>query len=182
MIKSSADKFDIFPDDSTSFIDVATSDGENIIKLESFGEYLLQFKEKTTYLIKVTSEGEELISTWHSTGIMHPSQCTKTPGGVFWANSSGVFFFDGQQIKNVVTEKFGLENWSVGEDSQKPIILGYDNVSNKVLIITNNVSDTSNGGYIYDIDNNSMTQCQNLFSWYPASNTTDEVVAHQEPL
>jgi len=182
MIKSSADKFDIFPDDSTSFIDVATSDGENIVKLESFGEYLLQFKEKTTYLIKVTSEGEELISTWHSTGIMHPSQCAKTPGGVFWANSSGVFFFDGQQIKNVVTEKFGLENWSVGEDNQKPIILGYDNVSNKVLIITNNVSDTSNGGYIYDIDNNSMTQCQNLFSWYPASNTTDEVVAHQEPL
>ena len=182
MIKSSADKFDIFPDDSTSFIDVATSDGENIVKLESFGEYLLQFKEKTTYLIKVTSEGEELISTWHSTGIMHPSQCAKTPGGVFWANSSGVFFFDGQQIKNVVTEKFGLENWSVGEDNQKPIILGYDNVSNKVLIITNNVSDTSNGGYIYDIENNSMTQCQNLFSWYPASNTTDEIVAHQEPL
>ena len=182
MIKSSADKFDIFPDDSTSFIDVATSDGENIIKLESFGEHLLQFKEKTTYLIKVTSEGEELISTWHSTGIMHPSQCTKTPGGVFWANSSGVFFFDGQQIKNVVTEKFGLENWSVGEDSQKPIILGYDNVSNKVLIITNNVSDTSNGGYIYDIDNNSMTQCQNLFSWYPSSNKTGEVIGHQEPL
>jgi len=182
MIKASADRFDTFPDDSTSFIDVATSDGENIIKLESFGEHLLQFKEKTTYLIKVTSEGEELASTWHGGGIMHPAQCIKTPGGVFWANSSGVFFFDGQQIKNVTNDKFGLENWSVGENNKKPIILGYDYVSNKVLIITNNISDTSNGGYIYDVNNNSMTQCQNLFSWYPGSNLTGEIIGHQEPL
>jgi len=182
MIKAAADKYDIFPDDSAYYIDVATSDGENIIKLESFGEYLLQFKEKTTYLIKVTSEGEDLVSTWSGAGIMHPSQSIKTPMGVFWANSSGLFIFDGQKINNVTTDTFGIENWSVAENNEKPIILGYDYPSNKILIITNNVSDTSNGGYIYDINNNSMTQCQNLFSWYPAANSTDDVKAHQEPL
>ena len=182
MIKAAADRFDTFPDDSTSFIDVATSDGENIIKLESFGEYLLQFKEKTTYLIKVTSEGEELISTWNGTGILHPAQCIKSPGGVFWANNSGLFLFDGEKVQNLILEKFGLENWSVSENPEKPITLGYDYISNKVLIVTNNVSDTSNGGFIYDITNNSIVECQNVFSWYPAANPTDDITAHKEPL
>ena len=182
MIKTSADKFDIFPDDATSFIDVATSDGENIIKLESYNQYLLQFKEKTTYLIKVSSEGEDLIETWSGTGISHPAQAVKTPGGIFWVNNTGLFLYDGKQLNDITTKSFGIENWSVSENRDKPIILGYDFVSNKVLIITNNVTDTSNGGYIYDITNNSLTKCQNLFSWYPAANSTDDVVAHQEPL
>jgi len=181
MIKTSADKFDIFPDDATSFIDVATSDGENIIKLESYNQYLLQFKEKTTYLIKVSSEGEDLIETWSGTGISHPAQAVKTPGGIFWVNNTGLFLYDGKQLNDITTKSFGIENWSVSENRDKPIILGYDFVSNKVLIITNNVTDTSNGGYIYDITNNSLTKCQNLFSWYPAFNENDEIKVQQEP-
>ena len=181
MIKTSADKFDIFPDDATSFIDVATSDGENIIKLESYNQYLLQFKEKTTYLIKVSSEGEDLIETWSGTGISHPAQAVKTPGGIFWVNNTGLFLYDGKQLNDITTKSFGIENWSVSENRDKPIILGYDFVSNKVLIITNNVTDTSNGGYIYDITNNSLTKCQNLFSWYPAFNENDEIKLQQEP-
>ena len=181
MIKTSADKFDTFPDDATSFIDVATSDGENIIKLESYNQYLLQFKEKTTYLIKVSSEGEDLIETWSGTGISHPAQAVKTPGGIFWVNNTGLFLYDGKQLNDITTKSFGIENWSVSENREKPIILGYDFVSNKVLIITNNVTDTSNGGYIYDITNNSLTKCQNLFSWYPAFNENDEIKVQQEP-
>ena len=51
IIKSLPNKFDILPD--TEFIDVAIRDGEEIIKLESLGSRLLQFKQNTLYTIAV---------------------------------------------------------------------------------------------------------------------------------
>ena len=45
----------------------------------------------------------------------------------------------------------------------------YDPLSNKVIIITSNILGKDNGGYIYDIRNNSITECQNLFNSYPTT-------------
>ena len=56
IIKSLPNKFDTLPD--TEFIDVAIRDGEEIIKLESMGSRLLQFKQNTLYTIAVAG-GEE---------------------------------------------------------------------------------------------------------------------------
>ena len=43
-------KFDVFPDTIGS-VDVAINDGESIIKLEGFADRILQYKEKTLYLV-----------------------------------------------------------------------------------------------------------------------------------
>lgn len=180
MLKADIDKFDTFPDDGTHFIDVATSDGEGIVALESIGNKLIQFKERTVYLIKVSSEGEELEAKWSGAGIKNPSQIAKASEGVFWVNSNGMYYYDGKKLTNISSSKFGTNNWIVNENDKQPIILGYDESSNKIIIITSNVSGKSNGGYIYDINNSSLVEHQNLFNWYSASNPTDIVVGNSE--
>lgn len=180
MLKSDIDKFDTFADDGTHFIDVATSDGESIIALESIGDKLIQFKQKTAYGIKVTSEGEELIGTWSGAGVKNSSQIAKAPSGIFWVNSEGIYFYDGNKLSNVSSNKFTINNWLTNEDFKRPIITGYDKSSNKLIILTTNISGAASSGYIYDISTGAITQHDNLFNWYSLSNPTDTVTGNTE--
>ena len=52
------------------------------------------------------------------------------------------------------------------ESAALPPILSYDGESNKVIVQTSNKHASNNGGYIYDLTNQSITECQNLFIWY----------------
>jgi len=166
MMRADADKFDTFPDDGTHFIDVATADGDSIVKLESFGDKLIQYKEKTSFLIKVTSEGEELLETWQGAGVLSPSQVVKTNKGVVWANSNGLYVYDGEGLKQVSEDRFKSNKWSINENKETPVILGYDENSNKVIIQTLNNTATDSGGFIYDLSTGAIIQCQKLFKWY----------------
>ena len=180
MLKSDIDRFDTFPDDGTHFIDVATSDGESIVALESTGDKLIQFKEKTAYAIRVTSRGEELAGTWAGAGVKHPCQIAKTPNGIFWVNAEGIYFYDGDKLNNVSSNKFRINNWLTNEDFKRPIIVGYDKFSNKIIILTTNISGAASSGYIYDINNGAITQHDNLFNWYALSNPTDTIIGNTE--
>jgi len=180
MLRSDTDKFDTFPDDGTHFIDVATSDGESIVALESIGNKLIQYKEKTTYLIKVTSEGEELVTTWSGAGIKNPCQVAKSNEGIFWVNSNGIYYYDGQKLSNVSSDKFRIDNWLTNEDFKRPVIVGYDKYSNKLIILITNISGASSSGYIYDITNSAITQHDNIFNWYQLSNPGDAIFGNSE--
>jgi len=180
MLRSDTDRFDTFPDDGTHFIDVATSDGESIVALESVGDKLIQYKEKTAYLIKVTSEGEELVSTWSGAGIKNSCQVAKSNEGIFWVNSNGIYYYDGEKLSNVSSDKFRIDNWLTNEDFKRPVIVGYDKYSNKLIILTTNISGASSSGYIYDIANSSITQHNNLFNWYQLSNPSDVIMGNTE--
>jgi hypothetical protein len=180
MLRSDTDKFDTFPDDGTHFIDVATSDGESIVALESVGDKLIQYKEKTAYLIKVTSEGEELVSTFFGAGIKNSCQVAKSTEGIFWVNSNGIYYYDGEKLSNVSADKFRIDNWLTNEDFKRPVIVGYDKYSNKLIILTTNISGASSSGYIYDIANSSITQHDNLFNWYQLSNPSDVIMGNTE--
>ena len=180
MLRSDTDKFDTFPDDGTHFIDVATSDGESIVALESIGDKLIQYKEKTAYVIKVTSEGEEFVNTWSGAGIKNSCQVAKSTEGIFWVNSNGIYYYDGEKLSNVSSDKFRIDNWLTNEDFKRPVIVGYDKYSNKLIILTTNISGASSSGYIYDIANSSITQHDNLFNWYQLSNPSDVIIGNTE--
>ena len=173
MMRADADKFDTFPDDGTHFIDVATADGDSIVKLESFGDKLIQYKEKTSFLIKVTSEGEELLETWQGAGVLSPSQVVKTNKGVVWANSNGLYLYDGEKLSQVSEDRFKSEEWSINENKETPVILGYHENSNKVIIQTLNNTATDSGGFIYDLSTGAIIQCQKLFKWYISQSVDD---------
>lgn len=169
MIEAPTDRFDTFPDDGLHYIDVAVGDGDEIVKLESVGNRLIQFKKKHAYVIEVSSEGVDLLHTWPHKGIKSPSQVIAAGDGVVWANDNGLYYYDGNELKTITGETFQSGTWVINEQAFKPPILGYDEASNKVLVLTSNVTGKDHGGYIYDIQNGSLTECQNLFSTYPVT-------------
>jgi hypothetical protein len=166
MVESPADKPDTFPDDGLHYIDIASGDGEEIVKLEAFGDKLLQFKEKTVYLLQLEDEGLDVVNTWHSAGIKSPSQCTRVSNGVVWVNNYALYHYDGKELRTVTAESFTSESWIINEDKDITTILGYDEYAKKVIILSSNVANHDNGGYVYDLTTNSIVECQNLFDWY----------------
>lgn len=166
MIESPMDKFDVFPNDGLHFIDVAVSDGDAIVKLESVDDKLIQFKEHHAYVLKVDSEGVDLVNSWNGKGIKNPSQAIKAGDGVVWANNNGLFYYNGEKIMDVTLNKFSMSEWKINESAAKPALLAYDAASNKVIIQTSNHYAKNNGGYIYDLNSQSLVESQNIFVWY----------------
>ena len=171
MIESPVDRFDTFPNDDLYFIDVAIADGDEIVHLDSIGNKLVQFKKKTCYLIEVLDEGLEPLDIWQGAGIVSPSQVVKAGDGLVWVNNYGLFYYDGEKLKKITAESFDLQSWIINENQENSTILGYDEYSKKVIIMTSNLSTHDSGGYIYDLTTNSITEHQNLFNWY---STVDE--------
>ena len=165
MIEAPADRFDTFPDDSMHFIDVATADGDEIVHLESIGDKLIQFKKKHVYLIGVSSEGVEPLDTWMHAGVRRPSQIIKAGGGIVWVNNNGLYYYDGKELQQVTKERFNSDTWNISESDTVTTIVGFDETSNKVIVLTSNVSTQDNGGYIFDLATGSIVQSQNVFNW-----------------
>ena len=59
MIKSVNNSFDVFPSSGRE-LDVVNNDGDDIIKLETYADRILQFKRNTMYLINATKSAEFL--------------------------------------------------------------------------------------------------------------------------
>ena len=97
MLRSQVNKFDTFPSDS-GVVDVAIRDGESIVKLESFNDRILQFKERTLYIINVSEAVEFLEDTFQFRGIGFPYHAVKTDIGVAFFNKFGCFLYDGRSV------------------------------------------------------------------------------------
>ena len=101
MLKSSINKFDVFPSE-VGKIDVAINDGESIIKLEAFADRILQFKEKTLYIINISENVDFLEDTIRDKGCAFDYHVAKTDFGIAWFNKLGLYFFDGQKVINLL--------------------------------------------------------------------------------
>ena len=106
MLKSAINQFDVFPD-KVGAVDVAINDGESIVKLEAFADRILQFKDKTMYVINVSESVDFLEDTHKNKGCKFDYHVTKTDYGIAWFNSFGVYFYDGKQVLNLL-EKGGM--------------------------------------------------------------------------
>tara|TARA_R100001082_G_C4366050_1_gene161990 strand:+ start:2226 stop:5711 length:3486 start_codon:yes stop_codon:yes gene_type:complete len=94
VLKSLPNQFDVFPPYDS--LDVVVDDGDDIIKLESFGGKLLQFKSENLYVIDVTQMPEFLAGTFRYRGIPHKNSAAKTDDGIVFANKNGVFLYQGE--------------------------------------------------------------------------------------
>ena len=143
MIKSRVNKFDVFPS-KMGVVDVAIRDGESIIKLEAFADRILQFKEKSLYIINVSENVDFLEDVYRNKGIAFDYQTTKTDFGIAWFNSFGVYFFDGKQVTNLL-EKNGMRlisesDWetfiTTGDADMSEAHIGYIPKKRQLLIKT----------------------------------------------
>lgn len=101
MIKSKINKFDTFPS-GNGVVDVAIRDGENIVKLEAFADRILQFKQKSLYIINVAENVDFLEDVYRNKGCEFPYHVTKTDYGIAWFNKFGVYLFDGRSVTNLL--------------------------------------------------------------------------------
>jgi hypothetical protein len=101
MLKSRVNKFDTFPS-NMGVIDVAIRDGESIVKLEAFADRILQFKQKSLYIINVSENVDFLEDVFRNKGCEFDYHVAKTDYGITWFNKFGIYLFDGKSVSNLL--------------------------------------------------------------------------------
>lgn len=164
IVKSPVNKFDIFPLDNV--IDAVINDGESIVALVAFGDKLLQFKERTLYILNISGKYEVLESSHKFRGVENQGAVTSTEFGVVWANKYGAFFYDGNQIRNLL-EKKGIR--TISETSwtafytQKSLI-SYVPQKRQVIVTSSYAAAADSGNsYVYDFVTSSWAFYDDFF-------------------
>tara|TARA_R100001463_G_scaffold5264_1_gene18379 strand:+ start:3903 stop:6746 length:2844 start_codon:yes stop_codon:yes gene_type:complete len=143
--KSEPNKPDLYTENG--FIDVAINDGESITALASFGDMLLQFKERTMYLINCTQEIEYLEDTAKFRGVWGQGAVCETDMGIAWANKYGLFLFNGKNIISLIDKKLDPSYWN-SKIGSKPII-GFQPLNRTILVVGD--SDNASNGFTYSL-------------------------------
>jgi hypothetical protein len=129
------------------YVDVAINDGESVTALANFGDMLLQFKERTMYLINCTQEIEYLEDTAKFRGVWGQGAVCETDEGIVWANKYGLFLFNGREMTPLIDNKIDPDNWNSVIGS-KPLV-GYAPLDRSVFIVGD--SDNPSNGYIFSM-------------------------------
>ncbi len=167
IIKSPVNKFDTFPEGN--FLDVTINDGDEIIRLETFADRLLQFKRKKLFIINISQDIEFLESEHMHMGVDTHSAVTKTEIGIVWTNKRGCYIYDGKQIKNLIDQKLSQSEWS--DFLSESGMIGYIPDKKQIVVLKSPVS-TSGDIYIYDLLTTSWTFGNNIFGYGSKTNLT----------
>jgi hypothetical protein len=163
-----------------NFIDVSKGDYGEYTALESFADRLLAFKHNLVHIINIASPSPAswyLEDTVKYYGVTFPFSVTRTEFGVAWANEAGCFLYDGSRVRNLTERKLGVgvtsntqaHAWhKIGRGSAnvKDPMIGYDPMSNSLIIMRSprHSSDNSEQAYIYDFDSGGWTYDNNTFT------------------
>tara|TARA_R100001082_G_scaffold17882_1_gene8899 strand:- start:5530 stop:8637 length:3108 start_codon:yes stop_codon:yes gene_type:complete len=157
---SEVGKYDLFP--NFNFIDVVKGDGEDYVKLESYADRLLAYKQRTLQILNISSPSPSnwfLETTIQEGGVTNPYSVCKGRGGVIWANKSGVYRYDGSSVKKVTDGKISDSDWSSFSATNK-MSLGYVGDTDQVIIMR--TVSNSEEAYIYDIRSDSFVFAQDI--------------------
>ena len=149
---SMPNRFDTFP--SFNYIDVVKGDAEDYVKLESYADRLLAFKQKSVQVINVSSPSD---SNWFletdvkHNGVKNPGAVFRTELGICWVNDNGCYIYDGSKIVNIIDNKIDDSTWAsfINDTS----IVGYEKRKKQIIVVKNEDGAATNTGnaYIYDI-------------------------------
>ncbi len=168
MIKSVTNSFDCFPSKGRE-IDVAINDGDEIVKLETYADRILQFKKNVMYLINATKSAEFLEDTFVGMGVANQAAVCKTDFGVAWVNENGCYLYDGQKVNNLTEPSIHSDDWSahIISDSQ---IFYYPN-KRKLFVTGSDVGSGSNRDlYEYCLTTQGWTRLQGKLGTQTFSN------------
>ena len=164
---SEINKFDTFL--PHNFIDVSKGDYGEYTALESFADRLLAFKHNLVHVINIASPS---VANWYLEdtiryyGVNHQFSVAKTNNGIAWVSDDGCYLYDGQSVRNLIDRKLAVsqasytgtsvtwQDWYRGTAFLKDVMLGYDAMSNSLVMLRSPSDGTnnSNTGWIYDFD------------------------------
>tara|TARA_R110000787_G_scaffold228268_1_gene335992 strand:- start:550 stop:3069 length:2520 start_codon:yes stop_codon:yes gene_type:complete len=129
-------RFATFPD--SYYLDIGISDGDSFTALHSLGNRLMAFKQNKLYIVNVSSSSDAgwyLEAEYDGMGCQYQETVTKTPFGICWVNSDGVFIFDGQSMPKELTGKLNDKTWRTNS-SDNPAI-GYNSKHKQLCVVQN---------------------------------------------
>jgi hypothetical protein len=143
VLKSAVNEFDTFEIDRR--LDVEINDGDDIIKLASVGDKLLEFKRKTLYIINTSRDIEFLEASLLFKGVEKDYHVVEGDGFVAWFNKYGVYVYDGNNFNDILvdqeTGQKKLDDWVNNYYNDKAMI-GY--IPNRQTLIISNASGLGN--------------------------------------
>ena len=154
VFKSRAGQFDTFTMDRR--IDVAVNDGEEIIRLATYADRLLQYKQNTLYIINATKSQEFLEVTHKHKGVSHHNAVCETDYGVAWCNEHGVYLYNGRQVGDLFVKegvRFISESLWNSFYVDGETMVGFSPKSKQLIIMKSFKNATSNSGdiLVYDM-------------------------------
>lgn len=172
-------KFDTFLEHN--FIDVSKGDFGEYVALESYADRILAFKHNLLHIINISSPS---VSNWYleettrHLGVNHQFSVTKTKNGIAWVSDDGCYLYDGNSVRNLTDRKIAVSkasftdsdinwnSWYRGSALKKDIMLGYDPISNSLIMMRspNDSSTNSNKAFVYDFDSNGWTYNTGIFT------------------
>jgi hypothetical protein len=162
LMYSEINRFDTFP--PTNFIDIGVNDGEDFVKIESYADRLLAYKNRTLYVINVGggSDTQWFLESEHKNmGVDFHAAVVKTDFGVAWVNKNGLFFYDGSQIRNLQSKVLESEWTSFVNDDT---IIGYEPTHKHLVIVRDAAASggASGDAYVYSFITNSFTFVEDM--------------------
>ena len=179
LMYSEIGKFDTFLEHN--FIDVSKGDYGEYTAIESFADRLLAFKNNLVHVINISSPN---VSNWYLEdtikyfGANFPFSVAKTKYGIAWVSDDGCYLYDGKSVRNLIDKKVAVSNasftgtdrpwndWYRGTAHLKDVMLGYDSISNSLIMMRSPNDSTSNSerAWIYDFDSNGWTYNTKIFT------------------
>ena len=164
ILKSPAYQYDIFTENN--WIEGLASDGDEIVKLESFADRILVFKKNTVLVMNVSETDEFIESEQKGAGVDVPAAVTSGHFGIAWVNKSGCYMYTGEHIISLLFKKgekgsaqtISDTSWS-GNISSTPAI-GYDGKKRQLIVVWN--TSAANNAYIFSFDTQSWHYTSDL--------------------
>jgi hypothetical protein len=105
ILYSPINRFDILP--INNLVEIALVDGQDIVKLESFNNYLMVYKTSDLFIFEWTIQDESpvLIKTLYGKGVLSDTHVIKTDNYIYSMNKNGIYAFDGESIQDVILNK-----------------------------------------------------------------------------
>lgn len=140
IIKSPVGVHDAFPE--SNMIEGVVGDGDEIVKLEFFGDRLFCFKRNVLQLINISDEKEYIEESLFGYGIDHPCQSIQTNEGIAFVNKSGMYLHNGSELRSLTKDKRMPWQRIADDTNVKGFfyegalpLLGYDLEGNKLILL-----------------------------------------------
>jgi hypothetical protein len=179
LMYSEIGKFDTFLEHN--FIDVSKGDFGEYTAIESFADRLLAFKNNLVHIINIASPS---VSNWYLEetvkyfGANFPFSVAKTKYGIAWVSDDGCYLYDGKSVRNLIDKKVAVSDasftsinkpwndWYRGTAHLKDVMLGYDSISNSLIMMRspNDSTDYSEQSWVFDFDSKGWTYNKRIFT------------------
>ena len=158
-------QYDVFTENN--WIESTTNDGDQITALATYADRILMFKEQSVTVINISKVEEYVEAEQKEAGATWPAAIAQTQFGIAWANETGCFIYNGENISNLLyakadkgqVQKIDDTVWS--DSIVKPVV-GFFAKTRQLIVIWD--AGSSANAFMYSFDTQSWSTINDILS------------------